>query len=110
MAEHQIRLVHSAWTYDDAQLLGAPGSFGAVFRGKSPDGASVAVKRLHVSAEAAAHRELSVAEELRARPLLGVIPVLDSGEDASTGAYFVVMALAEGSLEDHVRANGGRLS
>lgn len=72
-----------------------------MFLGEGPDG-PVAVKRLHLQASDAAHRELAVAEELMDRDLEWVIPVFDAGQDAHSDSYFIVMAKAEGSLEGHL--------
>ena len=109
MAEQEIRLPNGVWHFDTARRLGRVGGFGAVYLGRDPEGNIVAIKKLHVDAEAASHREMKVAEELRKRRYHGVIPVFDSGEDANSGGYFVVMARAEMSLEEFVIAAGGRL-
>jgi hypothetical protein len=64
-----IRLERSAWNYDSEKPLGPPGGFGAVFAGEGSAGKVVAVKRLHVKAAEAGHRELRVAELLGGKSL-----------------------------------------
>ncbi len=94
-----IRLNQDVWTFDETKPLGEEGGFGAVFVGESATGMKVAVKRLHLDADVSAHRELRIASNLAGKNLKHVIPVFDSGEDPETGRYFIVMALAEGSLQ-----------
>lgn len=101
-----IRLAGSAWSYDPGAPLGVPGGFGAVFRGVAVDGSAVAVKRLHVNAAQAAHRELTVARDLAQRVLQHVLPVLDAGQDSESDGYFIVMPVADGNLEDYLRDKG----
>ena len=98
----EIRLPRGVWKYDPSSPLGAPGGFGAVFAGISVDHDKLAIKKLHVNAQQAAHRELRIADDLIGRDLQHVVPVLDAGQDAETSAYFVVMAQAECSLEDEI--------
>ena len=102
----EIRLPNGCWSYDPDRILGEPGGFGAVYAGQSPSGEAVAVKRLHLGAAQAAHRELTIAQDLSGRTLRNVVPVYDAGQDAETEAYFVVMPLATGNLEEHVRSHG----
>jgi serine/threonine-protein kinase len=64
------------------------------------------VKKLHITAAAAAHRELAIAADLAGRPLQHVIPVLDAGQDANSDGYFVVTPVAEYSLQQHLDRNG----
>jgi eukaryotic-like serine/threonine-protein kinase len=97
-----ISLPGGQWEYDDSKPLGRAGGFGVVYAGKGKDSNSVAIKRLHVHAAAAGHRELRVAQDLAGRQLVNVIPVFDSGQDAQSDAYFVVMARAERSLQDEL--------
>jgi len=101
-----IRLPGGAWSYDQDKQLGPRGGFGTVFEGESDDGRAVAVKRLHVDAEHAAHRELRIAAELKGKSHKHVIPVYDSGIDAESDSYFVVMARAERSLQEELRQRG----
>jgi serine/threonine-protein kinase len=46
-----------------------------------------------------------VAEELADRELSHVMPILDAGEDANSGSYFVVMPRAARSLQDDIEEN-----
>lgn len=97
-----ITLPRGIWVYDPTKPLGTPGGFGAVYAGFSNEHGELAVKRLHISANDAAHREMRIATDLAGRKLANVIPVLDAGEDADSGAYFVVMPKAEKSLQAEV--------
>lgn len=65
----RIELPNGEWEYDPATPLGPPGGFGAVFAGRGEDSGSVAVKKLHLTAADAAHRELRIADELLSRSL-----------------------------------------
>jgi serine/threonine protein kinase len=94
----RIRLPRGEWFFEPSRRLGDPGGFGEVFEGKGPGGGAVAVKRLKVSAAEAAHRELRIAEDLAGKSFSHVLDVLDSGEDAEFGGYYVVMPRAEYSL------------
>lgn len=94
-----VKLPKGVYQYDPNTPLGRRGGFGQVFAGKTSDGTEVAVKKLHLSAHDAAHRELRIAEELRAKGFKHVIAFLDSGEDADSGGYFIVMPRAERSLQ-----------
>lgn len=98
----EIRLQKSNWFYDHNQQLGPTGGFGAVFAGRSIDGSQVAVKRLHIDSEQSAHRELRVAALYEKQSTSHIIPMYDSGEDANSGRYFVVMALADKSLQTEI--------
>lgn len=101
-----IRLLNNEWQFDENSPLGRPGGFGAVFLGAGSGYDSVAVKRLHLSANDAAHRELRIANELMNRNLNHVIPVLDSGKDANSDYYFIVMLRAEKSLQQELSSVG----
>jgi serine/threonine-protein kinase len=101
---NKIKLEISEWDYDPNRQLGPEGGFGAVFWGTGTKYGPVAIKRLKISAQQAAHRELKIAKELANRELANVIPVYDSGQDANSNSYFVVMALAERNLEDEIKA------
>jgi hypothetical protein len=96
---NEIRLEKQSWLFDENDPIGPEGGFGAVFSGLSPDGQKVAVKRLKVDAEMSAHRELRIASQLAGKSTSHIVPIFDSGEDAETGRYFVVMAVAEKSLQ-----------
>ncbi len=101
-----IKLPTGTFEYDPTKPLGRRGGFGEVFAGRSPNGDEIAVKKLHVSAADAAHRELRIADELRGRSFEHVVPFIDSGEDADTGDYFVVMPRANESLQRVVDRKG----
>src|SRR5579884_3919386 len=94
-----IALSRGVWVFDPTKPLGPPGGFGAVFEGFSTEHGALAVKRLHLSASDAAHREMRIAADLVGRTFTNVIPILDAGEDANSGGYFVVMPKAEKSLQ-----------
>jgi eukaryotic-like serine/threonine-protein kinase len=98
-----IKLPRGQWSYDENAPLGPAGGFGIVFAGEGRDIGPVAVKRLKVSADDAAHRELRIANELAGNVHAHIIPMYDAGEDADSGAYFVVMARAERSLLDELK-------
>lgn len=102
----EISLPKGLWRFDPAAPLGPAGGFGAVFAGASADGDPVAVKRLHINAAAAAHRELAIADELAKRAYEHIMPVLDSGQDAQSDGYYVVMPIADRSLDRHITDSG----
>jgi hypothetical protein len=102
----RIHLPNGVWSYDTKRPLGRPGGFGAVFHGSDEQGHPVAVKRLHVSAKDAAHRELTIAVDLGDRSFQHVMPILDAGQDAESDGYFIVMPIAERSLQDRLDAQG----
>ncbi len=102
----RFRLLRSEWEYDPDSPLGHPGGFGAVFCGRNAEHEQVAIKRLHLDANQAAHRELRIADELVQRSLAHVVPILDYGLDAQSDKYFIVMARAEKSLEDEINRVG----
>ncbi|MBU2980717.1 serine/threonine protein kinase [Lentibacter algarum] len=97
----EIRLTEGTWIFDDSDPLGPPGGFGEVFRGSGECG-PVAVKRLMLTADAAAHRELTLGATLSSRTLTNVVPVLDYGQDAQSDRYFLVMPICDYSLEQHL--------
>jgi serine/threonine-protein kinase len=101
-----IKLPNGTFEYDPAKPLGRRGGFGQVFAGTTASGEAVAIKKLHVPAADAGHRELRIAEEFRRRTFKHVIPFIDSGEDADSGDYFVVMPRAEGSLQARIDSKG----
>lgn len=76
----EIRLVRGVWQYDEQSRLGRPGGFGEVFRG-SGEGNEVAIKRLSLTATAAAHREMKIAGSLVDREHQHIVPILDYGQD-----------------------------
>ena len=97
-----IKLPRGTWRYDPDRRLGDEGGFGTVYAGLGEGDEEVAIKRLHLTAAKAAHRELRIADDLIGQKYLYVIPVLDAGQDAESDDYFVVMARAEGSLQDAI--------
>jgi hypothetical protein len=102
----RIRLSRTEWEYDPISLLGRPGGFGAVFLGRNAEHEQVAIKRLHLDANQAAHRELQIADVLIQRQLAHVVPILDYGQDAESDGYFIVMSRAEKSLQDEINRVG----
>lgn len=100
-----IALGKHEWEFDESQRLGPPGGFGEVFRGFGPTG-GVAVKRLKLTAGAAAHREMKIGEALADREYQHVVSILDYGQDANGEGYYLVMPICDRSLQDHVRDNG----
>lgn len=92
-----IRLPKDTWKYDPSTPIGPAGGFGEVFAGQTRGGSEVAVKRLHLSASTAAHRELKMAE-LLSSDFTHVMPVLDAGIDADSDTYFIVMPRADHDL------------
>ncbi|MFH1746889.1 MAG: serine/threonine-protein kinase [Planctomycetota bacterium] len=97
-----IRLPRGEWQFDPSTPLGQPGGFGSVFQGTNESGEQLAVKRIHLDAVSAAHRELRIADSLVGREFRHVVPVLDAGLDSESDSYFVVMARAERSLQDEL--------
>jgi serine/threonine protein kinase len=91
----EIQLPNGTWKFDSSRQLGDKGGFGTVFEGYSDQLGELAVKRLHLDAQAAAHREMEIAEELLGKSYKNVIPIYDAGLDDKSGGYFVVMARAE---------------
>lgn len=98
----RIKLRNTSWEYDPSVKLGPIGGFGTVFLGHDKSGRDVAIKKLHISANSAGNRELVISEELEGKTLPHVIPFYDSGIDAETTGYFVVMAKAESSLQQRI--------
>jgi serine/threonine-protein kinase len=106
MALHTIRLPGGEWKYDDSKALGQAGGFGEVFIGIGECG-DVAIKRLKINADQAAHRELKIGQQLMQNSFAHVVPVLDAGQDSESDRYFLVMPVCEFSLQDKINeANG----
>lgn len=101
-----IRLPSGEWRFDPTKQIGRKGGFGSVFVGEADGFEPLAIKRLHVSAADAAHRELKLAQDLAGRQFNHVIPILDAGQDADSDGYFVVMPRADQSLADAVKHCG----
>lgn len=100
----RIELNRATWQYDPQKQIGEEGGFGAVYKGTNSDAKEVAVKKLTLLAGGPIHREIDMAETLVGRDLKHVVPVLDAGKDDKSGDYFVVMALAEKSLQQDLTA------
>nr|WP_294528691.1 serine/threonine-protein kinase [uncultured Rhodopila sp.] len=98
-----IKLPAGHWWYDELLPLGSPGGFGAVFRGRGAGGEPVAVKRLQSEYQA---REMRIADYLLGHGLAHVIPILDAGFDADAGTNFIVMPVAEISLQQSIDRRG----
>ncbi|AKO96720.1 Serine/threonine protein kinase [Marinovum algicola DG 898] len=103
--KHEIRLKGGIWTFDESDVLGPAGGFGEVFRG-SGDSGTVAIKRLKLTADAAAHRELTLGESLASRTLKNVVPIIDFGQDAQSDRYFLIMPICQYSLQDYLNRYG----
>lgn len=106
MSTIEIKLPRGVWSFHDSQILGSAGGFGVVYAGKASNGSAIAVKLLNIDADAAAHRELAMSIDFIGRDLPHVMPVLDAGQDAESDRYYVVMPVAERSLEAHLRTYG----
>ena len=98
----EIQLPNGKWLLDEQSKLGE-GGFGAVFRGTSESGGAVAVKRLETGEQG---REIRIADFLLGHTLLHVIPILDAGYDDKVGTNFIVMPMAEGSLQKRIDKSG----
>ena len=103
----EIRLLNATWKLDVSRPLGPPGGFGEVFEGYSSDGAKVAIKRLKITAAVAAFREMEIGSVFQGRDFENVVPILDSGNDAESDRYYLVMPISDGSLEDYLSEAGG---
>src|SRR5579863_9760664 len=96
----QIKLKTGVFEYDPTKQLGKPGGFGAVYRGKDANGSLVAVKKFKDGLIDYSFRELDIADYIGTQVFQHVMPVFDSGRDAEAGGTFIVMPLAEKSLQD----------
>src|SRR5262249_55038749 len=103
----EITLPAGTWSYDETASLGPPGGFGAVFSGRGADGKPVAVKRLESAYQA---REMRIATFLLGHGLEHVIPILDAGFDEKARTNFIVMPIADKSLQQHIAASPGGLA
>lgn len=109
MANHSIRLPRGEWRYDDEKPLGKAGGFGEVFQGYGQPGI-VAIKRLKLNADQAAHREMKIGDHLLSRELEHVVSVMDAGQDTQSDRYYLVMQLCERNLQDAVDQSEGGLN
>lgn len=98
----KVRLPRGTWILETIPL--GTGGFGAVYLGKSADGAEVAVKRLDALGKLPVERELQAAERLIGRSLAHVLPILDAGRDGNNA--FIVMARASHSLASAIQTRG----
>ncbi len=106
MTVQTIRLPGGGWEYDDSKALGQAGGFGEVFLGSGACG-DVAIKRLKISADQAAHRELKIGQSLMQKSFPHVVPVIDAGQNSESDRYFLVMPVCQFSLQDKIsEANG----
>jgi hypothetical protein len=92
----------SKWTYNELDMLGPPGGFGAVFRGHGADSRVVAVKRLKSDYQS---REMRIADYLLGHGLAHVIPIFDAGFDVAAATNFIVMPVADVSLQQQISAS-----
>ncbi len=102
----KIKLLRGEWEYNPNSRLGPVGGFASVFAGTGENQEPVSVKRLNLNARDAAYRELRIADELSQHNLKYVIPILDSGQDANSDHYFVIMPKAEKSLQQELKNKG----
>ena len=77
-----------------------------MFEGRGADGSAVAVKRIRRVTPGLATGEIKVARKLMTQHPEHVIPILDAGNDAVTGDHFIVMPLADESLQDRLEREG----
>ncbi|MDO8176719.1 MAG: protein kinase [Undibacterium sp.] len=97
----EIKLNSGTWEIDTSKPLGKEGGFGEVFLGGGSNGPA-AIKRLKLTAGQAAHREMDVGAELAGKTYEHVVPILDSGLDADSDRYYLVMPVCERSLQDEI--------
>lgn len=102
----KITLEKSTWKVNLNEPFGEPGGFGEVFHGQDADGNEVAIKRLKISANDTASRELTMAGRLMDSAHTNVVEVFDYGLDLSSDRYFIVMPKMEMSLEQYCEDNG----
>ena len=107
MTMDTIRLNNGTWQIDLSNPLGGAGGFGEVFFGKGSAGDDVAIKRLKITAGQAAHREMNIGNDLSNRKYNHVVPILDSGLDADSDRYYLVMPVCEQSLPSAHRSGAG---
>ena len=98
----RIKLPRGEWNVNLDAQIGPRGGFGTVFEGTHKDYPILAIKRLNITAEESANRELRIADELINKNHAHIIPIYDAGQDAQTDFYYVVMARAERSLNDEI--------
>jgi eukaryotic-like serine/threonine-protein kinase len=101
-----LNLTNGVWRYDEAKLIGGPGSFAAVYAGLSADDDPVAIKLFHGYVGQDANRELQFASMRLGRTASHVINIYDCGIDVGSSQPAVVMAKGEYNLSQHSRAHG----
>lgn len=101
----EIKLQNSSWLFNENKPLGKPGGFGQVFEGESKEGEKVAIKRLKIEAESAGHRELKLADDISKLTFDHIVTIHDYGIDAESNRYYIVMEIAEYSLQDYLEKN-----
>jgi serine/threonine protein kinase len=101
-----IRLQRDMWEIDLHQQLGTKGGFGTVFAGTKEGFPPLAIKKLDISASESANRELRIADQFSGNSFKHVIPTYDSGQDAESDFYYVVMARAEKNLQEELEHRG----
>ena len=98
-----IHLTHT-WRIDDSRCLGR-GGFGAVYVGYGEQEEEVAVKELFLGT-GKFERELEISGFLSGHGHPHVIPILDVGFDPGPERHYIVMALAQRSLQDLIQSTG----
>ncbi|MCS5597946.1 MAG: serine/threonine protein kinase [Alphaproteobacteria bacterium] len=101
----KIVLGKQEWNVDYDSPVGKSGGFGDVFIGSGDVGGTVcevAVKRLKLDVDSAAHREMDIASYIQSKSYQNIVPVYDVGLDDATQRYFVVMPLCDSSLQDAI--------
>ncbi len=99
----KIRLARKTWYYDPDKQLGPEGGFGVVFYGEDEENNQYAIKKLKVDANETGHRELRLADDFTEKDFHNIIPIFDAGQDSESDNYYIVMALAEKSLQDDLK-------
>ena len=66
----------------------------------------VAIKKIDINAKSSQERELRIAETLETSEFNYVIPIIDHGQDENTNDFFIVMPLAEKSLDEELKLKG----
>lgn len=102
----KIKLPRGTYQYDPNKQLGREGGFGIVYLGSDKSGNEVAVKKIKIEAEEASHRELTIVDELAGKNFEHILEVYDSGQDAESESYYIVMPKAEKSLQDYIDEKG----
>lgn len=106
MEKIEIKLPRGVWFFYPDKPIGKKGGFGEVFEGEDIDGNPVAIKRLFELREPLIQREIKISEKLISQNYIYILPYYDAGIDSNTGTNFIVMALAEKSLDDYLNEQG----